>query len=122
MPFGITVSLVEPGFTKTGLAANAKTAEKTLADYAARRTQVSMAVQRSISNGAPPRSVAEAVYDALTSDAPRLRHRVGASTHIVIALKWLLPDDEFRWVIRRVFQMRQTRVLVQGSDSRTLTS
>lgn len=110
--FGIRVSLVEPGFTKTNLAANGMMTDKTLSDYAVQRKGVLTAFQHQISNGTNPRLVAEAVYRALITESPRLYYRVGASTHLVIALKWLLPDEAFRWVIRRVFHVHQTTAMM----------
>jgi short-subunit dehydrogenase len=106
--FGIRVSLVEPGFTKTSLGANGKTTDTVINDYATQRKQVLAAIQRQISNGANPRSVAEAVHRALMADSPRLRYRVGGSAKMVIALKWLLPEAAFHRVVSRVFQVHQT--------------
>lgn len=108
--FGIRVSLVEPGFTKTSLGANGKTADTVLGDYAIQRKQALASIQRQISNGANPRLVAKAVRHALTADTPRLRYRVGGSTNLVIALKWLLPEPAFHQVIRRIFQLHQTMI------------
>jgi short-subunit dehydrogenase len=106
--FGIRVSLVEPGFTKTNLGVHGQGTATTLDDYAAERKQVLAAIQRQISNGANPRSVAESIHHALTADHPRLRYRVGGSTNMVIALKSLLPEEAFHEVIRRIFQVNQT--------------
>lgn len=104
--FGVRVSLVEPGFTKTNLGVHGKATDQVLGDYAAQRNQVLAAVQRQISNGADPRSVAKAVRDALMAASPRLRYRVGGTTNMVIALKSLLPEEAFHRVVNRVFQMK----------------
>lgn len=105
--FGIRVSLVEPGFTRTGLGAHGKTTRTPLGSYALQREQVITFLQRQISHGADPRPVAEAVYRALIAPSPRLRYRVGTSVKLVIAIKALLPEAAFRQVIRRVFQVRE---------------
>lgn len=103
--FGIRVSLVEAGFTKTNLGVHGKATAKVLDDYAAQRNKVLAGLQRQISNGANPRSVAETVYRALITQSPRLRYRVGVSTNMVIALKTLLPEQVFHKVVNRIFEM-----------------
>jgi short-subunit dehydrogenase len=108
--FGIRVSLIEPGFTKTNLVTSGKTTDTVLGDYALQRQQVLTSIQRQISNGANPRWVAEAVHHALTADTPRLRYGVGGSINLVITLKWLLPEQAFHQLIRRIFQMHQTPI------------
>jgi short-subunit dehydrogenase len=106
--FGIQVSLVEPGFTRTGLGANGKTTNMVLNAYAAQREQALAFIQRQISTGMHPRQVAEAVQRALTAASPRLHYRVGIPVKLVIALKALLPEAAFYQVVRRVFQLRET--------------
>lgn len=103
--FGIRVSLVEPGFTKTRLGVNGKMSDTILSDYAIQRKKALTSIQRQILKGAPPRWVAEAVYHALIADPPRLRYRVGGSANLVIALKSLLPEQAFDRVVYRIFQM-----------------
>ena len=105
--FGIRVSLVEPGFTRTNLGANGKTTGMALGAYAIQKEQAMAFIQRQISNGTHPRLVAEAVQRALTVASPRLHYRVGIPVKLVIALKTLLPEAAFYQVVRRVFQIRE---------------
>ena len=105
--FGIRVSLVEPGFTRTSLGAHGKTTVMLLSSYASQREQAMAFIQRQISHGADPRPVAEAVHRALVVPSPRLRYRVGTPVNLVIALKALLPEAAFRQVVRRVFNVQE---------------
>jgi NAD(P)-dependent dehydrogenase (short-subunit alcohol dehydrogenase family) len=117
----IRVSLVEPGFTRTGLGANGKTTDMTLSAYAAQREQALTFIQRQIHNGADPRPVAKAVHHALTARSPRLHYRVGRPVKLAIALKGLLPEAAFYRLVRIVFQIRDaghspTQSLAIGSE------
>jgi short-subunit dehydrogenase len=109
--FGIRVSLVEPGFKKNGLGAHGKTTDMVLGSYAHQREQAMTFIQRQVSHGANPRTVAEAVQHALIAASPRLRYRVGRPVNLVIALKWLLPEAAFHQVVRRVFQIKENGFL-----------
>ena len=105
--FGIRVSLIEPGFTKTSLGTNGRRTDAVLDEYGGQREKALAFIERQIRNGAKPRPVAEAIYNALTANSPRLRYRVGRQVNLVIALKWLLPEAVFYQVVRRVFQIRE---------------
>ncbi len=115
--FGIRVSLVEPGFTRTGLGANGKTTDRVLGAYAAQREQALAFIQEQVRNGAGTRSVAEAIQRALTASSPRLRYRVGRPVGLVIALKWLLPEAVFYRLVRRVFQIPEINQLPAQSSA-----
>lgn len=115
--FGIRVSLVEPGFTRTGLGANGKTTDRVLGAYAAQREQALAFIQEQVRNGAGTRSVAEAIQRALTASSPRLRYRVGRPVRLVIALKWLLPEAIFYRLVRRVFQIPEINQLPAQSSA-----
>ena len=101
-PFGIHVSLVEPGAIHT------PAVEKTLGDVeaiihalppagAARygemlRTFVRRGYAREI-NGSPPEVVAKAVHHALTARRPRTRYPVGADAKTMVTLPRILPES-----------------------------
>jgi len=100
-PFGIHVSLVEPGAIHT------PAADKTLGDVeaiigalppagAARygemlRRFVRRGYAREI-NGSPPIVVAKAVHHALTARRPRTRYPVGADARAMVTLPRILPE------------------------------
>lgn len=100
-PFGIYVSVVEPGAIKT------PAVEKTLGDIEAviRSLPVSGAAQygnmlrhfarrayEREMNGSSPDVVAEAIHHALTAKRPRTRYRVGKHATLLATLAAFLPD------------------------------
>src|SRR2546427_7437423 len=72
--FGIRVSVIEPGFTRTNIAQNSQIAADPLDVYKEGRNRVLQAVAQSIAKGATPVGVAEVVLKALTSESPRSRY------------------------------------------------
>src|SRR5438094_3788777 len=75
--FGVRTMLVEPAYTKTKINGNSKSARSTLEVYAAERKRVVEVAQQNVESGDDPRTVAEAVFQALTVKSPRLRYPVG---------------------------------------------
>jgi NAD(P)-dependent dehydrogenase (short-subunit alcohol dehydrogenase family) len=116
-PFGIHVSIIEPG------AINTPAVAKTLGDVegvirafppegAERygemlRTFTRRAYDRE-SHGSDPAVVATAVHHALTATHPRARYPVGKDARLMVTLPRILPDgllDRIRW---RLFGMPAT--------------
>jgi NAD(P)-dependent dehydrogenase (short-subunit alcohol dehydrogenase family) len=104
-PFGIRVSLVEPGFTSTKLGANLEQADTPLDAYAARRARLIALVGREIAGGLDPGIVADAVLQAVTSSSPRLRYVVGREARLLSRLRRFLPATAFDRGLRRQFQL-----------------
>jgi NAD(P)-dependent dehydrogenase (short-subunit alcohol dehydrogenase family) len=104
-PFGVRVSLVEPGFTRTKLGANLELADTPLGAYAPRRARVLDVVARAVASGSSPRTVAEAVVRAATAPSPRLRYVVGREARLLSVLRRLLPAGAFDRGLRRQFQL-----------------
>src|SRR5437867_5602486 len=71
--FGVRVSAIEPGFTRTKIGRNGQLAKQPLVAYAGERNRVLDAIRESIANGENPATVASVVLEALTSCSPRLR-------------------------------------------------
>lgn len=72
--FGIRVSVIEPGFTRTNIGQNGQLAGRPLVAYASKRNRVLEAIREGIAHGDDPVTVAAVVLEALTSRSPRLRY------------------------------------------------
>jgi len=113
-PFGIHVSLIEPGAIKT------PAVDKTLgsidgavdalppegiARYGDMMREFMRRAYAREANGSPPEVVARAVLDALTSERPRLRYPVGVHARKLAALPRILPERVLDRVRLRLFGM-----------------
>ena len=103
--FGIHVSVVEPGFTRTNIAQNSQIAGRPLEVYGNGRNRVLEAVSQNIAKGSTPLGVAEVVLDALTTQSPRLRYPVGREVKFVSRLRKFAPTKLFDWGLRKQFQL-----------------
>ena len=110
-PFGLTVSLVEPGVIDTPIwktsndiaAANLDRMPPQLDEYYG---HIVNALRSRIDGlkGLPPERVAETVAHALTSRRPRIRYVVGRDARTRIAVHGLLPDRVRDWIIASVMR------------------
>lgn len=111
-PFGIDVSIIEPGLIRTefGRTALSNMDEPDLSPYAslnaAQRVQLHNAYEGAMAKlaGAGPSSVAKAIEHAITSDRPRTRYRITPSARVLIATRRLLPDRAWDAILRSVFR------------------
>jgi NAD(P)-dependent dehydrogenase (short-subunit alcohol dehydrogenase family) len=103
--FGIRVSVVEPSFTRTNIAQNARVAARPLEAYAGGRTRVLNAIPENIAKGGTPLAVAEVVLKALTSQSPRPRYQVGHEAKFVSRLRKFGPASLFDWGLRKQFRL-----------------
>ena len=109
-PWGIQVSIVEPGAIATPIwNKSIDRVDRVLKDMpeeakrlygesieAARKTALKA------SEGAIPTiHVAKAVHHALTAPKPRTRYLVGKEAKIAARLAWLFPDRAMDWIIRK---------------------
>lgn len=113
-PFGVQVSLVEPGFVKTELfekngniAARARDAEGPYYHWFRRLEELTDDELRDPATS--PGDVAKVVGRALTTPRPRLRYVVGRRARLLIGLRRCLPGELFeriwiREVLRRMSQ------------------
>jgi NAD(P)-dependent dehydrogenase (short-subunit alcohol dehydrogenase family) len=69
--FGIRVSVIEPGFTRTSIDKNAQVASQPVAAYASDRDRVICPIRQNNVKGKNPADVALVVLDALSSRSPR---------------------------------------------------
>jgi NAD(P)-dependent dehydrogenase (short-subunit alcohol dehydrogenase family) len=102
-PFGISVTLIEPGFVRTGISHAARYPAGTLPAYEATRKRAIAALGKAVSEGIPAEPVARAVLTAVESAKPRLRYRVGADARWLPRLRKAVPFSVFAGGVRRRF-------------------
>jgi len=102
--FGVRAVLIEPAYTKTKFAGNAKSAKVALKAYAAERKRMTELADRETERGDDPRIVAEAVWNALTAKSPRLRYPVGQAVALS-RLRRFVPAGMFDRSLRKQFQL-----------------
>ncbi len=101
--FGIRISVVEPGFTRTSLDQNGRLAGQHLEAYAGERDRAREAVRASIARGENPARVASVVAEALKSRSPRRRYPAGREAKFLSLLKKLAPAQLLDKGIRKQF-------------------
>jgi short-subunit dehydrogenase len=101
--FGIHVSVIEPGFTRTNLNLNGRIASQLLDAYGRERSLVSEAIQKSIANGDEPAAVASVVVEALTDRFSRLRYQAGREAKFLSRLRNWAPAKFLDKGLRKQF-------------------
>ena len=101
--FGIRVSVIEPGFTRTNLNQNSHLVNQPLADYSTERSRTLAAVASNIAAGAEPATVASVVVTALASRNPRLRYPGGREARLLTLLQKFAPQGLLDKGIRKQF-------------------
>lgn len=112
-PYGVAVSIVEPGPVRTPWASRAASSiviEEGESDDPYR--EMKFAVTRALldmTKGAlgrfasTPESIARVLVHAAESRHPRSRYRVGALAKLLLVMRWILPDRVFDLVVSRAF-------------------
>jgi NAD(P)-dependent dehydrogenase (short-subunit alcohol dehydrogenase family) len=103
-PFGIGVSLIEPGFVKSNIVSN--TPARVISEYDRGRQAAREFARQGVAHGMDPRAVADVVLRVATTPNPGLRYRVGRTTSVLIGLKRWLPEPIFERVAVRAFSPR----------------
>lgn len=104
-PFGIDVSIIEPGGIKTdwGLIA-ADNLEISSRDSAYRDSGMRMAalLRKGYTSNllSDPERVAKAIARAVNAKRPRIRYRLGAGSGLIVILHALLPARWWDWIMR----------------------
>jgi NAD(P)-dependent dehydrogenase (short-subunit alcohol dehydrogenase family) len=104
-PFGIQVSLIEPGYFKTNAGASLLTAAHTFSEYDDIRRNVLAATERARAGGGDARRVAETIVRVAESRSPRLRYPIGLDGVWFPRFKALLPEGAFRPFVRRIYHL-----------------
>ncbi len=102
-PFGIHVTLIEPGFIATAIGESTQIAAAPLAAYNGVRQRATHALDQHVKHGISPDTVAKRVLRVIQSRAPSLRYRVGTDAAWFPRLKSVLPWPLFAIGVRRTF-------------------
>jgi NAD(P)-dependent dehydrogenase (short-subunit alcohol dehydrogenase family) len=105
-PLGVRVTLLEPGFVRTALAAHAAATALELEVYREARKAASSVLEADVTAGTDASVVADAVVGVLASPRPPLRRLIGAEALQMRTIRTLLPEPLFRWGLRRRFHLR----------------
>ena len=100
-PFGIEVSIVEPGSVATPIWEKGKGTAKSIrgrltseqeALYGEKVARMAEVVEQVGARGVAPEKIASVIAKALTAGRPRTRYLVGADARAMVLLRRLLPD------------------------------
>ncbi len=91
-PFGVKVTLVEPGDINTPFNARMVWGDPSRSAYGEAIRNTERAVRESLPRAPGPEVVAQAIERALTARRPRARYAVGADSRLVPLGRRLLPD------------------------------
>ncbi len=112
-PFGLSVSVVEPGVIKTpiwdkGVDSSkerfARMPARAHQFYGGRIETLRALAEEMGESGAPAEEVAKAVHHALVSRRPKTRYLVGRDAKLTAKLAWLLPDRAIDRILRKRFR------------------
>lgn len=114
-PWGIEVSVIEPGTITTEIWKKADHTiqglidamdEETDALYGDAIRDYGKVVLGQQQQGVPPSAVSDVIEHALTASRPKTRYLVGPGARLIHTLRWLLPDRVFDGVMTRAIRSR----------------
>lgn len=100
--FGIRVSLVEPGFTKSNLDANSPQAANKISAYDTERNLVSGAVAKNVGSAPEPDGVAKTIVNAALG-CWRMRHTPKGQASLLSKLRRFMPAGPLDQSLRKSF-------------------
>ena len=105
LPFGVYVSLIEPGAVQTGTLDRSLVAPQTAhPDYSMQRVRLMNQMQQLAANdGIALNYLAQKITTIIAKPYPALRYPIGGLTHVMPLLKLVLPQRWFEMVIMRRF-------------------
>lgn len=105
-PYGIHVSLVEPGDFKTEGTKNRRLPIPGIEDYRANRERAIASMEKTEQSGPDPIHLARLIARILSADKPRLRYRIGTDAYWVPKLRRLIPESLFEFLLRKIYDIR----------------
>jgi NAD(P)-dependent dehydrogenase (short-subunit alcohol dehydrogenase family) len=103
--FGVRVSLVEPGFTKSNLDANAPLARNKIPAYISERELVSQAIAKNVDTAPGPDGVATTIVTAALGSW-RMRHTPKGQASLLVKLRRFMPAGPVDQSVRKSFGLR----------------
>ncbi len=104
-PFGIRVLLIEPGGFETSIQGSGRVARRFTegSPYLALQQRFQQAMTRLPTGGerGDPQVVAEAIYNAVHDEQPKLRYLVGQDAEMIGGLRRQMDDEQFEQAIRQ---------------------
>jgi NAD(P)-dependent dehydrogenase (short-subunit alcohol dehydrogenase family) len=123
-PWGISVSIVEPGAIATpiwekslklGDELESSVGAEPRALYEESTRRVREAVDRAAKRAIPPEAVVRAVLHALTAPHPKTRYLVGTDAKIrALMLRWL-PDRAQDWLLTKILKLPAWKTALKNS-------
>ena len=101
--FGISVSLVEPGFVNTPIGEASPAAAQPLAAYDASRKRMLQAFGHALEGGIRPEQVASRVLQIVEQKEPGLRYRVGTQATWLPRVRSVVPWSVYAAGVRKTF-------------------
>jgi NAD(P)-dependent dehydrogenase (short-subunit alcohol dehydrogenase family) len=107
--FGINIVIIEPGVIKTNIVENLKTVDirsRSKSPYSDLIERVSKGFGKMMDNSSsPPKLVAEAILNAITSKEPEIRYVVGDDAQYIMKVRKSTSDREFEnWMYESILQ------------------
>jgi short-subunit dehydrogenase len=99
--FNVRVSLIEPGYTRSGFDQNALAPDSTLREYDQVRAGVSALTRKAMTSADLPEVVGDAVLKAATDHRPRRRYTAGKLARQVSLLRRFVPAEMFDKSLRK---------------------
>lgn len=112
-PFGISVSLIEPGFVKTDINQSVpqfkNSPSKEFSDYDSFREPIRRALEKSVKAGSDPQQIAQLISQVARSKRTKLRYRAGSDAIWLPRLRGWVPPRLYDWGVGQVFGISELR-------------
>ena len=103
-PFGISVSIIEPGYFDTAFVTNQTKgihSEETGSPYKSYQDKY-LHRQNTFGRPAKANKVAVTIGNVIASKSPKLRYLVGVDAHYAMFLKAIIPDRLFNYILGKI--------------------
>ena len=102
-PFGISVSMLEPGWVRTALTDAGRIPAHSLPVYEAAKQLAAASIRRYVADGLDPHRVTDRVLEIIDDPSPRLRYPVGGDATWLPRLKVVAPWSVLAAGVRKRF-------------------